>query len=225
MVNANEIFINKTAKRVPFLIAFVVFWIFIFLILPCIYGCYTIIEAGTVGVVLRLGAARNEPLYEGFHFKIPFVDEVIKLDIRLRNTRTDAASASKDLQTVATQVAVQYSIRDSMAAQFYKKIGNTDAVSDKIIQPAIMESVKAVTAHYTAEEIVTQRAKVKVEIQNAISNYIDMTLDNKELKGAVNVANVAITDFQFSDEFNKAIEMKVRAEQEALQAKNEKLEE
>ncbi len=212
---------NARVNKAPFLAAF--FTLLFIVAALCFYGSYVIIEAGTVGVILRLGAAKSEPIYEGFHFKIPFVDDVVKLDIRLRNTRADAASASKDLQTVVTQVAVQYSISDSMATQIYKKIGNTNSVADKIIQPAIMESVKAVTAQYTAEEIVTQRARVKGEIQSAISNYIDTTLDNKELKGAVNIANVAITDFKFSAEFDRAIEMKVRAEQEALQAKNEKI--
>jgi regulator of protease activity HflC (stomatin/prohibitin superfamily) len=86
-----------------------------------------------------------------------------------------------------------------------------------------MESVKAVTAQYTAEELVTKRADVKARIQEAISGFIDETLEQKGAVGALTLANVAITDFDFSAEFNRAIEDKVRAEQEALQAINEKL--
>ena len=52
---------------------------------------------------------------------------------------------------------------------------------------------------------------------------MDTTLEQKEVVGALSLANVAITDFEFSAEFNRAIEEKVRAEQEALKAKNEKL--
>ena len=87
---------------------------------------------------------------------------------------------------------------------------------------AIQESVKAITAQYTAEQLVTKRAEVKLQIQEAIDNFITVTLKDKNVPTALKIANVAITDFEFSDEFNKAIELKVKAEQEALQAINEK---
>jgi regulator of protease activity HflC (stomatin/prohibitin superfamily) len=86
-----------------------------------------------------------------------------------------------------------------------------------------MESVKAITALYTAEELVTSRAEVKNNIQGAIEEFINTTLEQKGVAGALSLANVAITDFDFSSEFNRAIEEKVKAEQEALKAKNEKL--
>ena len=135
-----------------------------------------------------------------------------------------AASASKDLQTVKTQVTLQYSITGAIAPETYQKIGKRNVVAATLIEPAIQESVKAITAKYTAEELVTKRAEVKVEIQDAINKFIDITLREKGIaRNAIKIANVAITDFDFSDEFNKAIELKVKAEQEALQAKNEKI--
>ena len=90
------------------------------------------------------------------------------------------------------------------------------------MNPPIQESVKAITAQYTAEQLVTQRAEVKLQIQEAINNFIDITLKEKGVNNSLRIANVAITDFDFSDEFNRAIELKVKAEQEALQALNEK---
>ena len=105
----------------------------------------------------------------------------------------------------------------------YQKIGRREVVEGTLVNPAIMESVKAITAQYTAEQLITKRAEVKAQIQQAVSAFIDETLAQKEVVGAVSLANVAITDFDFSAEFNRAIEDKVRAEQEALQAKNEKL--
>lgn len=188
-----------------------------------LFSSFTIVDAGNVGVVKRLGAVQVEPFLEGFHLKAPVVDKVIPVDIRLINTQTRATSASKDLQTVMTQVSVQYSINGAVAPITYQKIGGVEAVSVKLVQPAILESVKAVTAKYTAEELVTQRARVKGEIQNAINDFIDKTLKDKNIVNALNIANVAITDFDFSQEFNRAIELKVKAEQEALQAKNEKI--
>ena len=108
--------------------------------------------------------------------------------------------------------------------QTYQRIGpRAEVVERNVIYPAILESVKAITAQYTAEELVTKRAEVKVQIQETIATNVNTTLAQKEVTGAVALANVAITDFEFSPEFNRAIEEKVRAEQEALKAENEKV--
>ena len=182
-----------------------------------------IVNSGHVGVVRTLGAVQMTPLDEGFHFKKPFLDQVEEIDIRLRKAENQASAASKDLQVVSTKVAVQYSLNGAVAPLTYQKIGRREVVESTLVNPAIMESVKAVTAQYTAEELITKRAEVKNRIQEAISQFVNDTLAQKEVVGALSLANVAITDFDFSAEFNRAIEDKVRAEQEALQAKNEKL--
>ncbi len=184
---------------------------------------FVVVEAGHVGVVKRLGAVQPEPLAEGFHFKKPFVDVIDQIDARLIPINAKATAASKDLQTVSTEVNVAYSLNGPMAPLVYQRIGSTENVNAAIVEPAIQESVKAVTAQYTAEELVTKRAVVKQAIQMAITSFIDNTLKEKQIGSAVQLANVAITDFAFSDEFNRAIEAKVKAEQEALRAKNEKI--
>jgi len=184
---------------------------------------FVIVDSGHVGVVRTLGAVQMEALPEGFHLKKPFMDVIEEIDVRLRKTESRATAASKDLQVVSTNVAVQYSLNGAVAPLTFQKIGRADVVETTLIAPAIMESVKAVTAQYTAEELVTRRAEVKNGIQTAIEDFINTTLSQKEAIGAVTLANVAITDFDFSAEFNRAIEDKVRAEQEALQAVNEKL--
>jgi regulator of protease activity HflC (stomatin/prohibitin superfamily) len=184
---------------------------------------FVIVESGYVGVVRTLGAVQPEPFSEGFHLKKPFMDKIEQIDVRLRKAESKASAASKDLQVVSTNVAVQFSLNGPVAPLTYQKIGRAQIVEATLIGPAIMESVKAVTAQYTAEELVTKRAEVKNGIQLAIESFIDETLTQKEVIGAVSIANVAITDFDFSAEFNRAIEDKVRAEQEALKAINEKL--
>jgi regulator of protease activity HflC (stomatin/prohibitin superfamily) len=184
---------------------------------------FVVVNSGHVGVVRTLGAVQPEPLKEGFHFKKPFLDQVEEIDIRLRKTENQASAASKDLQVVSTRVAVQYSLNGPVVPLTYQKIGRREIVETTLVDPAIMESVKAVTAEYTAEHLITRRAEVKSRIQSAVESFINETLAQKEVVGALSIANVAITDFDFSAEFNHAIEDKVRAEQEALQAKNEKL--
>ena len=196
--------------------------IIIIVVIVLATSAFVIVDSGHVGVVRTLGAVQPNPLPEGFHLKKPFLDKVEQIDIRLTKAKSKSQAASKDLQTVATQVTVQYSLSGPVAPLTFQRIGKRDVVAATVIEPAIQESVKAVTAQYTAEQLVTKRAEVKQQIQKAIENFIDVTLKDKSVPTALKIANVAITDFEFSDEFNKAIELKVRAEQEALQALNEK---
>ena len=186
-------------------------------------GCFAVVPPGHVGVVHRLGAVRMQHKPEGFHLKAPFVDSVEKIDVRLRAAVDSASAASKDLQIVATQVTVQYSLAGAITPLTYQKIGNRAIVESTLISPAIQESVKAVTARYTAEQLVTQRASVKGFIREELTEFINITLEEKGVSGAMSIANVAVTDFDFSSEFNRAIEEKVKAEQDALKAQNEKL--
>jgi regulator of protease activity HflC (stomatin/prohibitin superfamily) len=199
-----------------------VYPILIIVIIILATSSFVIVESGHVGVVRTLGAVQPVPLSEGFHFKKLFLDKIEQIDVRLNKAQSKSAAASKDLQTVQTQVTVQYSLLGPAAPETFQKIGTRDVVAATVIEPAIQESVKAVTAQYTAEQLVTKRAEVKLQIQDAIDNFIDVTLKDKNVPNALKISNVAITDFEFSDEFNKAIELKVKAEQEALQARNEK---
>ncbi|MXY53043.1 MAG: prohibitin family protein [Gammaproteobacteria bacterium] len=187
------------------------------------FSAFVTVNSGHVGVVRTLGAVNPVPLPEGFSFKMPFVDSVEEVDIRLKKADDEATAASRDLQVVSTRVAVQYSLIASVVPTTYQKIGRRSVVEDALIRPAIQESVKAITAQYTAEELVTRRAEVKAKIQEALETFIDDTLQQKDAVGALNLDNVAITDFEFSAEFNRAIEEKVKAEQEALKAENEKV--
>lgn len=184
---------------------------------------FVTVQSGHVGVVRTLGAVQPNALSEGFHLKKPYLDKVEQMDIRLTKAVVKSEAASKDLQTVKTQVTVQYSLVGAVAPKTYQKIGVRSVVAVTLIEPAIQESVKSVTAQFTAEQLVTKRAEVKLLIQEAINNFINITLREKGVVNSLRIANVAITDFEFSSEFNKAIELKVRAEQEALQAENEKV--
>ncbi|MGA1539657.1 MAG: prohibitin family protein [Chthoniobacterales bacterium] len=197
--------------------------IVVILLLVAAAGVFVTVDAGTVGVVKRFGAVKDVALPEGLHFKMPFAEEVVPMTTRLTASEAKATAASRDLQIVTTDVTTTYALSGAMAPLIFQRVGTPDKVAATIVNPAIQESVKAVTAKFTAEQLVTQRETVKQQIQQAIEAFINATLGEKDIEGGISIANVAITDFKFSDEFNKAIEAKVQAEQEALQAKNEKL--
>ena len=194
----------------------------IFILIGIAYQAFVVIDAGYVGVVKRLGAVKPKELSEGFHIITPFIDSVEKFDIRLSKVTSDATASSKDLQIVNTSIAVQYSMTPELMPLTLQKVGTRAVVERTLIDPSILESVKAITALYTAEELITRRDEVKTMIQQKISSFLNESTEEKNLAGLLIIANVAITDFDFSTEFNRAIEEKVRAEQEALKATNEK---
>lgn len=167
------------------------------------------IGTGERGVKTRLGVVEGV-LQPGIYFKAPFVEGVDKFDVQTQKEQTDASAASADLQTVKTTVAINYNVDGTKLADLYTRIG--DDYKGKVIDPAIQEVVKAVTAQYTAEELITKRAEVTDKIQTALADKLALS--------DIQVTSVSIVDFGFSDTFNTAIEAKVTAEQNALAAKN-----
>jgi len=172
-----------------------------------------IVDAGHRGVLLHWNAVdtNNPPLEEGLHFVTPFADDVINIEVRTLKYEKSTTSASKDLQTVSTTVTVNYHPSQESIHFLYKELGLD--YENRIIQPAIEETVKQVTAKYNAEELITKRPLVKSDIEASIS---------ERLAGFNIITEVmSITDFQFSTLFAQAIESKVEAEQKALKAEND----
>ena len=182
-----------------------------------------IVPVGHLGVVKHWGKVNHGTvLSEGLHLITPVRTTVEYISVKLLKFNQQTSASSKDLQIVSTVVSIQFSLGE--VSNLYQKIGNEQLVTHILLKPAVEESVKAVTAQYTAEELIKKRPEVKVQIGETITAFLEKTLEGKGLNAkSLLVANVAITEFDFSDEFNKSIEMKVRAEQQALQAKNEKI--
>jgi regulator of protease activity HflC (stomatin/prohibitin superfamily) len=172
-----------------------------------------IVDAGNRGILTHWSAVdlTSPPLDEGIHFVIPFQDEVIQMEVRTLKYDTSTRSASKDLQTVQTTVTVNYHPDPEKVHILYKEIGMN--YENRVIQPAIDETVKQVSANYNAEELITKRPLVKADIENAIRERLEAFYVQTEV--------ISITDFEFSPLFAKAIESKVEAEQKAQKAEND----
>ena len=172
-----------------------------------------IVDSGHRGVLLHWNAVdlTNPPLDEGLHFVIPFQDEVVDIEVRTLKYEKETRSASKDLQTVETTVTVNYHPDKESVHRLYKNLGLD--YENRVIQPAIEETVKQVTANYNAEELITKRPLVKQDIESSIRDRLN--------KFEVVTEVISITDFEFSPLFAQAIESKVEAEQNALKAEND----
>ena len=177
------------------------------------FASVKIVDAGHRGVLLHWNAVdlTSAPLDEGLHFVVPFQDDVISIEVRTLKYEKETRSASKDLQTVQTTVTVNYYPDKERIHTLYKNLGLD--YEDRVIQPAIEETVKQVTANYNAEELITKRPLVKADIESSIRERLSQFYVVTEV--------ISITDFEFSPLFAQAIEAKVEAEQNALKAEND----
>lgn len=169
------------------------------------------VDAGERGVVMNFGAVQDYVYGEGLHFRIPIMQQVIPIDVRVQKAETKATAASSDLQDVSSTVAINYHINPDKANVVYQELNFY--AKERIIDPAVHEVVKAVTAKYTAEELITKRAEV--------SDAMKLALTKRLLENNIIVDAFAIVDFSFTEIFKDAIESKQTAEQLALKAKRD----
>lgn len=195
----------KLAKRIG-VIALATIFLLIF-----VFGSFRTIKSGEVGIKTRFGKVVGNQLNEGVNFKVPFIEKITKMNIRVQKLEIDTSGASKDLQDVQTKIAVNYRVNYKKATELYKNVGTK--YEEIILNPAIQEAIKAVTSKFTAEELITKR--------NEVSDGCEKELDSKVSKYGLTIDSLNITDFDFSSEFNKAIEEKQVAEQKVLTAKQE----
>ncbi len=178
--------------------------------LVLVFGTVGTVGAGERGVHLRFGATTGRVVEPGLYFKVPLIDSVEKMDVQTQVENVFASAASKDLQNVNTNVGLNFNINSNEVVNLYKDIG--EEYKARIIDPAIQDAVKAATANFTAEELITKREAVK-------DNIVEV-LKGKFVGQHLNIISLNITNFKFSDSFEQAIETKVTAEQNALAAKN-----
>ena len=174
-----------------------------------VYKTYVIVEPGHRGIVVQLGEVKPNVLSEGFHIIVPFIQEVVPVEVRVRKSETSQTTSSKDLQVVNTVIAVNYRLEPELVNRLYQDVGLD--FENRIVAPAIGESLKAVTSQYTAEELISKRPEV--------SSNVKETLGKKLATYYIRLDEINITEFNFSSEFDEAIEQKQIAEQQALKAK------
>ena len=186
--------------------------IIVFILFQMFGKFWFVVEPGEVAFVKTFGQIADRTYTPWFYLKKPLVDDVVFFNVQTQKAQTLVSASSKDLQTVNAEIAVNYAIDQSKVKNIFSTIGQSDIVDDRIVNPSVQEGVKAVTAKYTAEELVTKRALISTEITEDLKEKMD--------KYGVIVIDVNIINFAFSQWFEQAIENKVRAEQEALAEKN-----
>jgi regulator of protease activity HflC (stomatin/prohibitin superfamily) len=171
---------------------------------------FVIVNAGERGVLLTMGAVQDNIFNEGLHFKIPFVQSVKSMDVKIVKMEVKADAYSKDIQTVESLIALNYHLQPEKANKIYQTFRRD--YEERIISPAVQESVKAITAKYTAQELIEKRGEVKEGIKVSLSDRLQ--------KDNILVDELSIVNFDFSEGYEKAVEQKQIAQQNALTAQN-----
>lgn len=180
-------------------------------ILITLLSSFQTIRSGEVGLRVRFGKIIDSNLKEGFNLKVPYIEKIVKVNIKVQKVERETSAASKDLQDINTKIAVNYRIEANKASNLYKTVGNN--YEQTILEPVIEESVKSVISKYTAEETITKRSEVSAESLKV--------LQEKVQKYGIIIDNFNIINLSFSAEYSKAIEEKQVAEQKLATAKLE----
>lgn len=176
-----------------------------------LFNCVAVVTAGHTGVVVTMGKVNDRVLAEGLHFKAPFITRVVMMDNRVLKAEVDCNAASRDLQNISATVAVNYRINADAAPMLFKNVGMS--FQTNIVLPAIQESVKSATAQYSDSELITKRQDVSDKIMDLLNQKLEPY--------GLTVHMLNIVNFDFSEEFNRAIEAKQTAQQQALKAEQD----
>jgi len=188
----------------------VVYAVVALFLLITVADCLHQVPPGHRGVVVTLGKVKEVNLDEGLQFKLPYVQQIIDMKVMLEKEEVQESAASSDLQEITTTLTVHFNVMPSSAWEVYQTMRQD--YHGLLLRPVIQEDLKATTAKFTAENLITSRAilvqKLTEKLRESLEPY------------GINIQTVNFVDFQFSGAFSDAIEAKVTAEQEALQAKN-----
>lgn len=183
--------------------------VIVFLLAFVLFSSIKTVPTGTVGVKTRFGAVQKTVINEGINLKVPFIEKIVLINCKTQKIDITSESSTRDMQTVNVAIAVNYNVNKSTANSLYQEVGlNYEEV---IIKPAMLESIKASMAQYTAEELITKRSEVSEKIKETLISKISD-------RGFV-VTGFNITDIIFSDTYNQAIEQKAVAQQQVETAK------
>lgn len=183
--------------------------IIVILLLIVLFASIKTVPTGSVGVKTRFGAVQDSVITEGINLKVPFIEKIVLINCKTQKIEITSESSTKDMQTVNVTIAVNYNVNKDTANSLYQEVGLN--YEDVIIQPAMLESIKATMAQYTAEELITRRSEV--------SEQIKATLISKISSRGFTVTGFNTTDINFSDAYNQAIEQKAVAQQQVETAK------
>lgn len=169
-----------------------------------------IIDTGHRGIKVTFGKVESESFPEGIYFYNPFTSSVIELDVRETKQEGTTSGYTKDVQNVQVAYTLNYHPDPKQIHVIYETIGRDWA--QKVIPQVILGSLKEIIGQYEAVRLVSDREDANTQVSNRIRDALAAKM--------ITVKNFEITNFDFNDAFENAVEAKVVAIQQAEEAKN-----
>lgn len=170
------------------------------------------VDTGEIAVVKHLGEAKDVRT-AGTHYDFWITNTYQKYDAKVQNVDITTAAYSSDAQTMDIQMTLQYQIMSDKVIDIAKQYGSLELLQNRIESIAI-EKAKAVLSSHKAMNIIADRAAMSPAVEAVIKDAIGDEY-------YVNVTTVVLTNIDFSDAFEVAVEEKMIAEQKQLKAEYE----
>lgn len=170
----------------------------------------SIIDTGYRGIKTRFGEVIGEPLPEGIYFYNPITTEIKPIDTKVQRNALKMSAYTKDVQQAELSVTINSSVDDNTAHLLYKEIGVD--YKTKVLIPQILKAVKDTIGKWEADLLVSNREKASDEILASLKTSL--------APAHILVQSVVIEDINYSSQFERAIEEKQIATQDAIKAKN-----
>lgn len=198
-------FEGDSQKLTGILVAAVLLIIFI-----CFFNPITIVGVGERGVKVTLGKVSPHSYMEGIHFVTPFISHIKNMNVKTQKSFYETPVYTKDIQQAKISYVLNFNLQPENAHKMYREVGTN--YTETILLPVVEGTIKDVIGKWNAQDLVANREKAANEILIKLQNHLAPKY--------INVTDFQMTAIAYSGVFEKAIESKVTAEQEALRAKN-----
>lgn len=169
-----------------------------------------IVGVGERGVKVTLGQVSPQSYTEGIHLITPFISKIKNMDVKTQKTYIETDLYTKDIQQATISYVINYNLQPQNAHKMYREVGL--GYVDNILMPVVEGTIKDVIGRWNAQDLVANRETATIDILEKLQKQLASRY--------INVTGFQITDINYSGGFERAIESKVTAEQEALKAKN-----
>lgn len=176
-----------------------------------LFSAVVVVDAGHTGVKKTLGRVDKDPYPPGMYLVMPMVSTITQLDNRVMKIENQTAVYTKDVQQAQISYALNYSLDPSASVKMYTDVGIFWA--EKLIPQIITSSMKNVIGQWAAMDLIANRLKAQTGIE-------EMIAEDLKPRG-ISVTQFALTNIDFQDQFEQAVEAKVVAVQSAEMAKNQ----
>lgn len=191
---------------------YVLIGIILFLILIVLFNSFTIVNEGYIGVKYRFGKIERADMTAGLNMHIPFIEEIVQVDIREQVYSVTTDAYTSDTQSVQDlRLKVNYCYDGTKLSDIIRNIGISN-VETKLMVPNVQKIAKDAIGKVKAEQLVQSRADVTAEIQTSLTKILE--------EYGIIVTAFAIENLNFDSAFEESIQAKVIAEQDALKMEN-----